>query len=94
LKTPEHVTLLINLLEKDDVTLRHHIIRFITVVCGCPYRQVSRSSLSGMLADTAVKNIILQYPHGVTRLIEMLSDRKEVIRNGMAISGFSRLSPS
>jgi len=34
LKNPEHVTLLINLLEKDDVTLRHHIIRFITVLLG------------------------------------------------------------
>eukprot|EP00127_Corallochytrium_limacisporum_P006846 Clim_evm61s236 gene=Clim_evmTU61s236 len=66
-KDPGNVTILLELLEEPDTSVQYHTARLITI---CLVNQ-----------PQVLQETILTSPMGVTRLMDMISDPREVIRN-------------
>ena len=67
IKDVSHVTLLLDILEESDFYVRYGTIQFLTTLLG------NRSD--------QLQSAILTSPVGVSRLIDLIEDEREIIRN-------------
>ena len=66
----QNITILIRLLEQTDFYIRYNCIHFLTTLLQNRGRELQQAVMSS--------------PVGVSRLIDLLDDSREVIRNGMS----------
>ncbi len=71
MKDPTNVSLLLDLLEESDFYVRFNIIQFLgTLVKNSP---------------SLLQDAILASPMGVGRLLDLLDEKREIIRNGRVL---------
>ena len=69
IKSPDNVTLLLEILEEPDFYVRYNTLHLLAELY---------ENLGERLEDC-----ILTSPMGISRLIDLLDDRREIIRNGI-----------
>ena len=73
IKDPAPVAILLNLLAQQDFYIRYAVVQFLTTLIGN----------SPALHSHALNDAIMHAPMGISRLIDLLADKREIIRNGV-----------